>query len=192
MSYAMARVVKPPKVAGFDGRLFWRHSLMRGVLARLLASRMDAEPDEAFTAGLMQDIALPILLADWFDVYGRVYQEWRQGHEPLHVIEERELSWHHAQAGAWIAKNWELPDILVCGIGLHTLSNDQLEEMELLESVIGIAAMVSDAPQAMETEEGKEALLERLEPLSLGPHRIEALLSETGEVVEELAKELGV
>ncbi len=192
ISYAMAKVVKPPKVSGFDVRLFWRHSLFRGVLARSLARRAGLEPDDAFTAGLMQDIALPILLTDWFDVYRRVYEQWLEGKDRLHRLETRELSWNHAQAGAWIAKNWELPDLLVCAIGFHVLPNQRLEEMGLLGSVVGIAAMVSDAPRALEGQGEMDLLLQRLEPLGLGPHRIQGLMEEAAVVVEELARELGV
>ncbi len=192
VSYAMTKTVRSPDLDGFDLQVFWRHSLLRAVVARELAARIGAEPDDAFTAGLMQDIALPILLTDWFDVYKKVYFRWKEGRAALHKIEEDELSWTHAQAGAWIAREWGLPDILVCAIGLHVLSMDDLREMELLESVVGAAAAASDAPKALDSDEEMKKLTRFAKELGLNENEVAESVSNGSEIVEELAKELGI
>jgi HD-like signal output (HDOD) protein len=53
----------PVKKAGPDYHLFWRSSLNRAVLSREVARRLAlAEAEEAFVAGLLLEMGLPLLL----------------------------------------------------------------------------------------------------------------------------------
>jgi len=112
--YAMTKTVRDPGIQDFDIACYWTDSILRAVFSRKAAEAMDTESEEAFSAGLLQDIALPVLLSQWSDLYCRVFQQWKDTHRDLHIIEDEVLSWNHCQAGAWIAKSWGLPDLFVC------------------------------------------------------------------------------
>ena len=130
ISYGVRKAVKDPKVEGFDFNLFWSVSLYRAIMGKELSQNLKiGDPDEAFTGALLQDIALPVLLKDWFKEYKIVYEEWKKNPQPLSAVENKKLSWNHAQAGAWMAKKWGFPAILVCAIGLH---NESLEKVKKL------------------------------------------------------------
>ena len=71
--------------------------------------------------------------------------------QDLVQIEDQRLSWNHAQAGAWMARNWEFPDVLVCCIGLHHTPVGELEAMDLAESPVAAVAISSWLPDAEAT-----------------------------------------
>ncbi len=143
ISYAVASSVKDPGKKGFNMDAFWMDSLYRALFAREIAIFLDQEPEEAFAGALLQDIALPVLLTSWFDVYKTVYLNWKESGLRLCEIEQEELSWTHAQAGAWVAKQWRLPDMLVVSIGLHTKTVEELAEIGLEHSVPAAVALSS-------------------------------------------------
>ncbi len=143
ISYAVASSVADPCKKGFDMDAFWADSLYRALFAREVASLLGQEPEEAFAGALLQDIALPVLLTSWFDVYKTVYLKWHESGRRLCEIEREELSWTHAQAGAWVAKQWRLPDTLVVSIGLHTSTVEELADLGLERSVPAAVALSS-------------------------------------------------
>lgn len=146
ISYAVMSSVSDPKKHGFNFDLFWSESMYKALFARRCAKILGLPTEDAFAGGLLQDIALPVLLTSWFDVYKKVYDIWINSNERLSIIEKKRLSWTHAQAGAWIAQKWELPDILICSIGLHTANMSQLKKLQLIPSIPAVVALSSLIP----------------------------------------------
>ena len=62
---------------------------------------------------------------------------------PLHEVEQEEFSWDHAQAGAWMARNWALPDVLACCIGLHHTPLHQIHALGFLKTPVAAVAIAS-------------------------------------------------
>jgi len=156
ISYAVMSSLDDPKKDGFNFDLFWSESMYKALFARICAKFFALSTEDAFAAGLLQDIALPVLLTSWFDVYKKVYNIWITSNDRLSLIEKKQLSWTHAQAGAWIANKWELPDILVCSIGLHVANMTQLKKLQLIPSVPAVVALSSLIPSK---DIDKQALL---------------------------------
>ncbi|BAT72239.1 metal-dependent hydrolase HDOD [Thermosulfidibacter takaii ABI70S6] len=153
ITYGVQKAVKDPDVGDFDFNLFWSTSLYRALISKELSSRYNlGSPDEAFTGSLLQDIALPVLLKDWFNEYKIVYEEWLRSEKPLSEIENKKLSWNHAQAGAWMAKKWHLPSILVCCIGLHIEKIERIIKLELDKTSVVPVALSSKIPFKNVTE----------------------------------------
>ncbi len=162
--YAVTRGLKDPKVSFFNLNHFIKTSFFRAIIAREVASFFDTEKEEAFTGGLMQDIAIPTLLTDWFDIYGPVFEDSMMSGKPLHELERKRFSWDHCEAGAWIAKKWELPDILVCAIGLHAREYKALKDLEVEKSAIGATALSARVPDpSIDLEEAPQLLFPYLE-----------------------------
>jgi len=149
-AFAVARQL-PTKAPGFDHVEFWQNSVQRSVFAQNVAAIIAPGSEaEAFTGAMLQDMALPILLGRWSTHYVRVFTLAEDLGRPLHETEEEELSWNHAQAGAWMARNWTLPDVLVCCIGLHHTPLSQIEAMEFLQTPVAAVAISSHLPDAGE------------------------------------------
>ena len=121
LSVAVNAVLPVPNNTGFDYSAFWRTAARRACLARLLAQLMHPITEiEAFTAGLLQDMGIPLLAMKKTEAYAGVYQTWQN--DPLSSLEELELEafgFDHAEVGAIIAETWGLPQYLVDAISGH-------------------------------------------------------------------------
>ena len=186
--YAVSKSLKDPKIKGFDLNKFILHSFFRAIFARELAKILDVEAEDAFTGGLMQDIAIPTLLTEWYDIYKKAFEEHLETGEPLHQVETRHFSWNHCEGGAWIAKSWEFPDILVCSIGLHAKSVEELDEMGLTKTAIGPVALSSRVPQPWleDTDDGLEGLKTEAEKYGISASRLQECIAHSKEVLEEI------
>ncbi len=192
ISFGVMKSVKDPKREGFDFNFFWSVSLYRAIIAREIARETDmGDPDEAFTASMLQDIALPVLLSDWFDVYKKVYEKWRNSNAELHEIEDQELSWNHAQAGAWLAKKWELPAILVCCIGLHIESLEKIKALELWGTSVVPVNISSKVP--IKHDESKVGeLVKSAEEIGITNSELAKLGNKCYDILSEVADAFGI
>ena len=152
VSLGAIKVVQDPKQKEFDLAGFWTDSLLRALVARELAYKLSLDNEEVFLASLLQDIALPILLTNWFDVYRRAYDKWQKDGGRLSDCEWRILSWHHAQAGAWLAKRWSLSEVIVCSIALHTAEPEELLRLPFTSPVFNLVALSARVPSVLEKE----------------------------------------
>lgn len=150
LALAMVEGLPRPKKEYFDHEAFWADSLLRALFARSFAQISDpARSDEAFTAMLLADVAVPVLIRCWEDEYEPVLAQWASGHGRLDEIEREAFKWDHGQAGAWILKKWNFPDNMVDLVAAHTLSLDEVEEMELSDSLALPMAVASQGPSVL-------------------------------------------
>lgn len=192
LSYGVVKTLKDPGVEGFDLAVFWTDSLFRALFARELARERKFDAEEAFAGALLADVALPVLLTDWYEGYRRVYEAWQADRgRPLHEVEREILSWDHAQAGAWVLRNWKLPDVLVCCVGLHTRSLTEIAEIGFLEGPVGVVALASRLP-SVSAPTRATGLLSEAPLLRFSPATIAAAAERILENFEEIASCLGV
>jgi len=143
LSFAAIKAVPRPKDALFDHQAFWSDSLLRALTARNFARSYCPEHcDDAFTAMLIADVALPMLLNNWSEYYHPVVSEWISSGERLSTIEGKHFGWHHAQAGAWILQRWNFPEQLICFVGVHNSRPELVAELEL-EHTIALPLMIA-------------------------------------------------
>jgi HD-like signal output (HDOD) protein len=106
-------------VDGLDQRRFWQAAARRGALAKAFAEQLHpATAGESFTAGLLQDMAVP-LLAIARPEYRPVLREWHGEGGDLAVMEEATFGWSHDSVAAELCNAWELPINLQNAIGGH-------------------------------------------------------------------------
>jgi putative nucleotidyltransferase with HDIG domain len=103
---------------------FWRHSLATGLCGRLLAkglrARGVADPDSAFSAGLLHDIGKLIVCCFLPDGFHSVKEALERDTTSLeYEVEERVLGYSHAQIGGFLAAEWKLPQTLIDAISSH-------------------------------------------------------------------------
>jgi len=125
LSLSVGDVLPKDNTDLYDFDEFWYASVLRGTLARAMADRVrPALRFESFTAGLLQDMALPFLAKRRPRDYGPILTEWREGTEDLSVLERKRLPWDHAEVATWICDTWDLPERLSLLIGEHHGSLD--------------------------------------------------------------------
>ncbi len=186
LCHAMAEVIRDPGCEGFDLDIFWTDSLERALFARQISIALGIDPEDGFAGGLMQDMALPILLTDWFDIYHKVFEKWQAGDKGLESVEMEELSWNHCQAGAWIAKSWGLPDILVCCIGLHSSSAGDLVRLNLTGTAVVPVMLSSRIIWARIDTSTQAEFIETAKSFGLDKQQLITALVRTEEVLNEL------
>jgi len=105
---------------GFDPRLFWRTAGLRAAVAGALAGQICRnERSVCWTAALLQDLAIPLLVDSIGERYAALLERARVDDEPLHCLEREAFGWDHAEIGAAIAESWGLPDGLTTAIAGH-------------------------------------------------------------------------
>ena len=192
LAYAMVHGIKHPGREGFDFSIFWTDSLYRALFAKQVASLAGFESEEAFTGALLQDIALPVLLGEWFDVYEPIYNRWQETREPLHEIENDDLSWTHFEAGAWMAKEWSFPDMLVCCIGLHTYPTKEIRELGVGNSAVEAVALSSRLPSREARLNELDELFHEAGEMGLSEDKIVQASEDTFKILGEMAECFGI
>lgn len=181
LSYALVEAVPAPEGDLFNHEGFWSDSLLRAMLARSFAARhCRGEEENAFTAMLISDIALPVLLEAWGDYYAPVMAEWRESTRRLSAIERHRFHWDHAQAGAWILQTWDFPEELVCFVGFHNIEPERIQELELQASVALPIAVASMAPSGFHPDQARARMLVRaaMEAFSMKASQVPDLIAE--------------
>jgi HD-like signal output (HDOD) protein len=118
---AVFSLMPNPKCGALELKHLWQDSLRRALLARTLARIFSAkEPEEAFAAALLQDMALPLLAKELPQHYGKLLLAREQGKHRLSSLEESCFGWSHADAAAVMARQWNLPDAFALLIEGHT------------------------------------------------------------------------
>ena len=105
---------------GYEAARFWRASARRGVLAHSLASIFcPARGSECFTAGFLQDIAVPLLATKHPDKYGPILERWHAKGGDLCEMEREVCDWDHAEVATWMCHEWDFPENITAAIGGH-------------------------------------------------------------------------
>jgi len=127
---------------------FWNTAALRGVLARDLAIRLcPARTNECFTAGFLQDFAIPFLASQHPVDYNPIIEAWHAGDSEIWAREREAFGFDHAQVGTWIANEWELPEILASAIGGHHSPEDPAYDCPL---PVALVANLSDTDESLE------------------------------------------
>jgi diguanylate cyclase (GGDEF)-like protein len=109
LSFSLVKTLRTGKVNGIDYPLYWRRALVAATAARALADALrQPMAEEIFLAALLQDVGILALDQALPDLYRGAGADQRD-HRALAEIEKRRLSADHAEVGAWLMNNWNLP-----------------------------------------------------------------------------------
>ncbi len=195
LGYATMEALPAPKGDLFDHEAFWTDSLVRAMLARSFSKKgFKQQLEDVFSASLLADVALPILLHAWQEYYEPIIREWTESPRRLSEIEREHFSWDHAQAGAWIVQSWGFPEEMVCYIGAHNLSWEKIQEHEL-EDTIAVpmaVATLSSSVLKPNLEDAPHVFGAAIERLSMTSSDFLQCLAEVEESLEEILEMFGL
>ncbi len=104
----------------FDLATFWQHSLLRGCLAREVASRIvPAYADEAFVIGLLQDCGILLLVQVLGKSYAGLCANAMLSPTAFYRAEKEQFPYDHAETIYTMAIEWKLPDLIAEPLGRH-------------------------------------------------------------------------
>ncbi len=119
ISFAVRHALPTSPAPGFESTRFWATAAERAGLAAALADVIDpVRRSESFTAALLQDMAIPLLVHRRPD-YGVVLEAWQNGDADLARLERDEFGWDHAEVAGLMSGSWDFPDYLVGAVSDH-------------------------------------------------------------------------
>ncbi len=180
----------------FDGleakilAMYWRHSLTKAVAARELMEKVLRRPgDEAFIAGLLQDLGMLVLIQTLQAPYQRLVEKIRECCEDLYDRERELIGFDHTALSARLLRQWQMPDSLIDAIELE--AGGELRESGLPPAVHRVLATAETLARVL-ADDRPDLWPQAVEQLtSLGsdsPTAPDALLREIQEKVQQLAE----
>ncbi|HID78556.1 MAG TPA: HDOD domain-containing protein [Planctomycetaceae bacterium] len=125
---AVFSLMPNPKCGPFELKNLWQDSLRRALFARSVGRLLGmSDADELFSAGLLQDMAVPVLAKEAPEAYAKLLEARQRGPVRLSELEQHLFGWTHARAGCILARHWNLPDSIADLIDNH-LEIDRLVE----------------------------------------------------------------
>ena len=119
LSVAVARSIPAGSVPGFDAKSFWLLASWRAATARALAEEQrSSRADQAYTCGLLQDMAIPVLAHALGEKYTAVLSASEEGGD-LAQLERDTFGWDHAECASWLCADWAIPEFIAGCIASH-------------------------------------------------------------------------
>lgn len=129
----------------FDPTVIWKRSLYAAVGAHTIAREVKFEHyDEAFIAGLLQDLGVIVMLQSLRAEYVKVIEGVIETHGKLRTTETQAFDLDHAQVGQALAEKWILPAILVTAIGRHETPDEAVPQYQPLIRSVSLGAKAAD------------------------------------------------
>ncbi len=124
LAIGVSRAIPPNPAPGYDMKQFWKASARRGVLAHRISSiTSPTRKPECFTAGFLQDMAMPFLVKQHPEQYLEILASWHSDNVDLCKLEREAFGWDHAEVATWICQEWDLPESIASAIGAHHGAN---------------------------------------------------------------------
>ncbi|MDX1654789.1 MAG: GGDEF domain-containing protein [Candidatus Competibacteraceae bacterium] len=191
LGFSLTQGLRSTSHQGLDTDRYWRRSIIAAVICRTLGERLGmASLEELFLAALLQDIGMLALDSLMPQEYGRLVAQ-AEDHERLVEAEHRTFGADHAEVGAWLLAQWNLPEYLqlaVCG------SNDPAQAQmpgDLLPIVpcVALAGRMADIwIEPEEVRRSAQAARKARDWLKLTEEDYHALLVSVSKVLPETLK----
>jgi len=124
------------------GRVIWEHSVVVGLLARELSNILGLRgTEEAFLCGLLHDIGRIFLLKAERNLYESILESPTES-ETL-ARERAAFEYTHAEVGAFIAYNWNLPET-VCGVILNHHDPAAAQISHVVTHIVNAADLIAN------------------------------------------------
>jgi HD-like signal output (HDOD) protein len=168
---------------GYDSARFWLASARRGALAHEFASTLcPTRKSECFTAGFLQEMAVPFLATRDPENYGRILEQWHDKGGSLCDLERGLFGWDHAEVATWMCDEWDFPENIAAAIGQH--HGARYEGYEPLAPV-SLVALLREREETL----GVDALVEEAHTMyGIPADRVRRLLESSFEKADALAQ----
>ncbi len=190
---AMREAIAPQHIPGLPIEEFWESAIRRAVCAKVLAPYANADEDECFTVGLLEDFGLLVL----FYLHPEHYAEWsrlsRELPDQRRDSEQALFGSTHDLVGLELGRAWGLPEGLRNVIGNHHAASHGLDKLEAgLCHVAACADWMASAFSATDPILALEHVENRLMTrFDIGHAESRELLSRVSDAVQQSARNLG-
>ncbi|NMC44298.1 MAG: HDOD domain-containing protein [candidate division Zixibacteria bacterium] len=124
---------------------FWRHSLEVAIASREIAIACSYRPaEEAFVCGLLHDIGILVLEANFEDRFKRLWKQVEAG-ESLTTLEQAHWGTDHARVAKFLLDQWRVPKYIGEAVAVHhdPFGQDQSLPQNRLGRIVSLANRIS-------------------------------------------------
>ncbi len=112
LSFSLVKSLKGGKPNGLNYPHYWRRALLSATAARAIGDATgQAAGEELFLAGLLQDVGMIALDRNLPDLY-RDAGDLQLVHKDVLPVERKRVGMDHAEVGAWLMRQWNIPERL--------------------------------------------------------------------------------
>lgn len=172
---------------GIDHDRFWRRALAVAVGSQIIGQHLQVGArEELFLAGLLQDIGMLALEKAYPDLYQGL-AGWHPPHRQIIELEESGLRGDHAAIGAWLLRQWRLPEYLVEAVACsHRTTERQPDSAPGFTDIVAAASDLADIWWHDEPRDAQQAwLLSATANLGLAPEAAAEIVAETANAMTE-------
>ncbi|HET7314429.1 GGDEF domain-containing protein [Salinisphaera sp.] len=149
LSFSLRDELGSASAASFNTARYWCQSLFTALAARGLAVELrETLPESFFLAGLLREIGLLAMDAAFGARWVRIYQR-SDDHSDLLARETEALGFNHAEAGAWLLRQWRLPEYLPISVtnshGAPPFAAAPTNETARVSACVAVASRMADA-----------------------------------------------
>ena len=175
---------------------YWRHTLTKAVAGRELAETLWCVPgDDAFIAGLLQDLGILVLIQELGEPYVKLLERTHARDEDMASLEFQSLGFDHTAVTARLLADWGLPPALVEAVGWKT-EQGRLDGPPRAEQTLPQILHLSELLAQLLADEHSEVLGEILDAgrayQGLSEARLETIVDSLEEKVRQLADVLSL
>ena len=187
----------PGLFAGLEGdvlRRYWRHTLIKAVAARELAEKWAPKTgDEAFIAGLLQDVGILLLVQELGPPYVSFVDKVLTGGADLIELETRSLGFDHTMLTSRLLARWKLPNSLVEAVLWVDADKEEAESsVPGLSRLLQLADLIARFLVNGDSRLLSDLLAEGREHCRLNPQQLEEVVAGLREKVVQLADVLSL
>lgn len=181
-------------VKSYDYTGFWSHSLRVAELARAMAASLDYPLlEEAYLAGLLHDTGQLLLLGGANERYSALLA-CSVDEEALYSLEKSVLDTDHADVGAWLVDQWQIPTFMADAILFHHHPAAEIVTADLLSRIVWSAHFICSSWEKQDnvTQETVGSLPSVESVIGLDPLLVGSLLQEACQRVDILAEAFSI
>jgi HD-like signal output (HDOD) protein len=176
---------------------YWKHTLIKAVAAREISQRIAHVPgDDAFLAGLLQDLGKLALIRDLDEPYARLVEQARSRGAALEPLERALFGFDHTQFSARLLAHWGLPASLVEVVGrtrdLGDEDDDDDDDLPPLIDILQMAELLARLLAGGQPEVLCQLLQLGGDRYGLTPQQLSDLVADLEEKVRQLADVLSL
>ena len=162
----------------------WRRSILSALAASLPGqARGLRKAEELMLAGLLQDIGILVLAQSEPDRYLPVLRA-AADNDQLLALEREQLDCTHAEVGAWMAEQWDLPRYLVDAIA-RSESPEATEDK--FQACVAVSGAVADIWLGTDADTAREQALQRVhDTLQLDSAQFDQVLARISEALPDI------
>jgi phosphoserine phosphatase RsbU/P len=192
---SMRDALRADSIPGFDIDAYWEDALRRAVSARCLAPLAGLDADECFTAGLLQDFGMLVMLYLKPEQVGHWEQLAVADPEARRDLELDLFQTTHDEVGLTLATSWDLPPDLAAAMGYH--HDGPPADATPQDIILCRVAACADWMAAVYRSDDKRLAIQRARSLlkenfDAEPEQTDYLLQSVSESLAEAASAMGM